>query len=314
MSNVIDFKAALAHARQKVPAPGKPQPQNTDASGELQATRLSLSYYEEDRQAVFEDQAEHARNAEVFARWGLRLDDYMHSVDDLLAVLSSSVHWHHLLNDKKAAIGPADQRWLAAVRRGDGSGAARLFADTEAAARLAERLSLNRAQEATLAARVSRADARQNAVFAYLLEGPIRPGGASALDVLEELFAGYRQSEAEDPILVLGAWLTKQGDTVTKNLDSRGLQLRTECPVRREVGVLVNWANLEPRMARSRLKSDWQTLLGPFIGFDQNWGLLMPADLTFHDAACRAQDIPLVWHRGGAVPDGPQGGFGLRTV
>ena len=186
-------------------------------------------------------------------------------------------------------------KYLEAVSAGNRLLAAKLFPKTSYAKDVLVQVTLNKLERTAKQTRTTRTDARKNEVVAYLLAHMLEPAqGVRIGDALEELFVACRAGDASSVSTCL-AWLRKHGDTTSSKLDNKGLSVQITCPLGEETSVLFHLENLAKLMDRSRLKGEWRALLGPFVGFDQNWGLLMRKDLEFFEARYLQQFPRAFW-------------------
>lgn len=234
----------------------------------------------------------------VFARWGAALPDYLDSYEHLVCAWYGFVgrargEMQRLAMPALAAIHATgvERKYLEAVKAGDKLLAAKLFPLTTYFPSIEEDTRLRLLQTKTEERRATgalRADARENAVVAYL-SGLRLPGGTLETETFgslcEQFFAYAREPDRQYPKGHGYTWsgsnmaLRFRGDHHRK-LMAIGLMPLTDYPVNREACLVFCREKLSEKMGRSRLKQEWRTFIGPFAGFDQNWRLLMPEDLA----------------------------------
>lgn len=141
-----------------------------------------------------------------------------------------------------------------------------------------------------------RTDARKNRVIAYLLskQDPGGLKGRTLEHLLTELFAlrietdilvrnavrGIRPARRKNPCpITLHSELQRSAGGA--KLAQMGLLMLMDCPRPDEAAVLFHMERFAKVMDRSRLKHEWRAILGPFVGFDSNYGLIMESDLEW---------------------------------
>ncbi|MBL0427656.1 hypothetical protein [Ramlibacter alkalitolerans] len=243
----------------------------------------------------------------VFANWGVDLDDYTGDMREFLAVwyalcgkscsdLSLSVN-HGIKRQSEH-----QERYIRAVAAGDRQLARKLLPSSETAKFIADEIRKSRLEQ-QVEQRPVRPDARENAVVAFLLAQPVARGSNTSIgDAFDAMFAQHRDSKDVFPTWVYDRFRKAHGQKAPDALWRQGLHIMTAggCPVGGEVAVLFHWENLQRRMDRSKLKNDWRALLGPFAGFDQRWRLLMEADLAAF--AAENPHVPAEWKRPPTAP------------
>ncbi|MBL0427658.1 hypothetical protein [Ramlibacter alkalitolerans] len=238
------------------------------------------------RVPFFENREDFLNAADTFERWGLRLDDYFHSFEHFAAVLNILNRYGARLlglitsDGEHPKVSSVELSYLRAVRDNDRGLARQLFPQTTFARQVEHEIAVNKLELALAgdSQQKDRPDARQNAVVAYLLAQPCTLGSDRTLgSLIQELFdASHADKGAGECVTV---WIGKYGHAA-RNLQKSGLQICRDVPEPGECALLFHAKYLQARLDRSELRVEWRKHLGRYIGFDQNWRLLLEENVT----------------------------------
>ena len=316
--NVVSFSDALARRRASMPPlPATPAPfeHEPDAEPTLDicgrpvfANGLCFSLedllWDEGSNAVeFPNQRVEAHIRGVFDRWGFELAEFTSSFEDMLAAY------------KVFSLDFDSQFWPGRVRPDCESAALRLYLDavekgdvTKARKRMAKagmREHMAKAREHEQAKAIeemkpqaSRSSALQNPVIKLLLATPIRGAldGSTLEALVREVFESglvleHRLREslagrpmAPEPKKPAGDRSDYHALRMSKaftQLLGLGMVPLMNCPRAEHAGVLFEAEKFALALDNSSHRASWRGELGPFVGFDQTFGLLMEADLAW---------------------------------
>ena len=260
--------------------------------------------WDESSNAVqFPNQRVEAHVRGVFDRWGFDLAEFTPSFEDMLAAYTvfcrdfDSQFWPGRLRPdcKSAAL----RLYLDAVEEGDGAKARKRMAK----AGMREHMATAREHEQAKAIeemkpQASRSSALQNPVIKLLLATPIRGAldGSTLEALVREVFESglvhehrLRESMAGRPMAPepkkpagdRSDFCALRISKAFKQLFGLGMVPLMNCPRSEQAAVLFEAEKFAQVLDSSSLRSTWRGELGPFVGFDQTFGLLMEADLAW---------------------------------
>lgn len=270
----------------------------------------------------FESKTIYGHLVSVFARWGLNLDDFTNSFEDMLAayrafnldffghlrslpleLASIRLTAESMISSKEReqveAYGPHMAEYLDAVKSGDAKKVKKLMPKSGIQNHLRAARELEHAKAAAAdAPRLHRGDARENPVLGPMLTTPIksaRNGETFAQFLAEFLELGIWHEQMLTSRLSVDnrdelsdaenaksqRWYQLWRSPAYKQLLDWGLQPLTRCPRPDEAAVLFDTDRFVEALDGSQLRDTWRTALGPFVGFDQDFRLILEKDLTW---------------------------------
>ena len=197
------------------------------------------------------------------------------------------------------ACGPYMADYLAAVKSGDAKKVKKLMPKSGIQDHLRAAREFEHAKAvAAEAPRLHRGDARQNPVLGPMLSTPIKSArnGETFAQFLAEFFelgiwheqmlASRLSVDKSDKLsdaerAKSQRWYQFRESPAYKQLLDWGLQPLTRCPRPDEAAVLVATGRFVDSLDGSQLRDTWRAALGPFVGFDQDFRLILEKDLAW---------------------------------